>query len=189
MNFNEQLLAHIPLDKQPLARHVLFVIFDGNTRLWDFFNGDQHMPQFKAELRDVVNEIVRVLISQDIITANYEGENTRLALLKPLLVKYQLNMKDIISKARQYFLSEYSGIGGRAGNKVSIETALNQWQIKFPDLDMNDVPKACKAYIDSVEDPKFIMNMERFILAEDGKSKLANFFDEIDDSEPEIRLM
>ena len=188
--FNTELLINIPLEKKALAKIILNIIFNDDSNIWDYFNGDQHLPQFKSELRDVVNEIVLVLMSKGVIEVNYEGNNSRMSLLKPLLVSYQTNLKDIVDNARSYFLSKYSGVSGKSGSNLDIEILINQWRIKYPNKDITLIPRACRLYVDSVEDKTYLMDMKNFILNEKGESKLAAYFDDLDSTTPKKnRLM
>jgi len=165
MTFNEEIIDLIPQEKQWLARFVLVSCTNGGN-LYDFITEPKHGFQFKESLHDAINDIVLALLQNEVADL-YSGEHTRISILKPIIQTYKGKMQDIVDQARVFFKKPYSGYNGYHSDNKVIEALLNKWRIQYPELDVKQIPKACKLYIDDCKiKDRPLKKMVNFILEE-----------------------
>jgi hypothetical protein len=180
---NEELLECISPERRWLAKFVILASTEGGN-LYDFITEPKHGFQFKKQLHDVINEIVLKFYNEGHIDL-YSGEHTRINFIKPIYATFISNLGNVVEKARGYFKKQYSGYSHYHGDPQSISELIGKWRIKYPHLDVELIPMACKAYIDDCKtSDRALKRMGNFILQEKNgvvESDLAMWVDNLTD--------
>lgn len=185
-NFNQSLLEGIHPDDVPLAKILLFTAFE-KLRIYDYLQVEDGKVVLSNDLKQSANQIIRQLIDNNSIIADYEGA-VRISPMAPLYVDGQIEQTYDVSVIRDCFKSSYLentyglSIAGKMGDIKSCERNLNHVIEEYKDLFSranNDVLRAAtEKYVQScVEQDRFLLDCDNFIW--NGKSKLAEFVETV----------
>lgn len=186
--FNPELLTGVPPEHHSLAKIILFTLSQ-KLRVYDFFEVDGGKVVLSDDLRQDVNTIVRILIDNNVIVADYEG-TIRLSPMQPLFAGESVSNPLDAESIRRYFkhsylLNTYSlEIAGKMGDVKTCQRNLEFVQEEYHELFenvTNDVLEAAAMkYIEScVQQDRFILDCDNFIW--NGKSKLCEFVEMVID--------
>ena len=99
--FNYELLQGLPPNDMNLAKIILFTI-NQNLRIYDYLEVEDGRVVMCNDLKQDVNRIVRQLIDNNVIVADYEGE-IRLSPMMPLFATDGVNNNlDVQNSIQQY---------------------------------------------------------------------------------------
>jgi hypothetical protein len=111
-----------------------------------------------------------------------------------------INNKKIVKKSNraineglEAFIPQYRSLWkglkpGSMGSESGCREKLIKWMLKNPKYSLDDILKAAKIYIRSVDNPQFLQAADYFIYKKDANgdsSRLSAFIDEIDQNLPE----
>lgn len=186
--FNYELLQDLPPNDMDLAKIILFTI-NQNLRLYDYLEVENGKVVMCNDLKQDVNRIVRQLIDNNVIVADYEGE-IRLSPMMPLFATDAVNNNLDVQSIRKYFKHTYLeenfglSIAGKMGDvktcQRNLEYVKQDYAELFRHVTNELLEEASRRYIQScIDQDRFILDCDNFIY--NGKSKLCEFIEMVID--------
>lgn len=186
--FNKDLLKGLEKEERGLASLILFTTKE-NLNIYHFLKVENGQVILSDNLHEDVNRIIRKLMDNGVLHADYEGL-VRVSPMMPLYVNKKEKIEELdVEVIRNYFknsyLSETYGIdlSGKAGDpkacKKFLKYLTEEYDDVFENVDNNILAKATHKYIDScVAQERYLLDCDNFIWKDD-KSKLVEFIEEV----------
>lgn len=185
--FNFELLKGLNHEDFDLAKLILFTAKE-NLRIYDFLQLDNGKAVLVDNLKESVNRIIRKLIDNNVLIADYEG-SIRISPLYPLyttnlesIVDSELNVEVIRNCFKHTYLERVHGLS-LTGKMSDIKTcernlmiAAEEYPHLFARANNSILEQATQRYIIScIEQDRFLLDCDNFIW--NGKSKLVEFIE------------
>jgi hypothetical protein len=175
MLINPVYIEGLSEEQAKIKKLILFCIEEGiniSERLTD----ESGMVIMKKEYDEVIEELIVSDYKKGLLTTDYQNQNSRLVLTKPLFIQSQVDGD--LNRVRDYFTSSFSGQVGKAGDPVTSTAKLKVF-MEANGITNEQAEEAAKVYIEScIQNGRYIKDFGNFIEDQTG-STLRTFVEEI----------
>jgi hypothetical protein len=180
MKFNKRALNDIPIELWPIAKAILFFIYEGIP-----MSGSQAPLVVSDSATGDFNKVIMTLLNKGVIVEDYRSLNGFSMPREPIYVSYHEEVGDFdVNQLRAFWSAKNLGKAGKMGDPEYIKKLVAKL-MSDRGYSFNSIVAAGKKYVDQCKsDGRLIRDLSNFL--EDtltGESMVAQYIEENDDAQ------